>query len=84
MVLTLTISTLALIVLCYPIGALILRKPWPATSDDPYIVDVLRGRDAAETFGSGRGGGHVRATRQRPGVTHKHVISHHDKRASSK
>jgi hypothetical protein len=51
MVLTLTISTLALIVLCYPIGALILRKPWPATSDDPYIVDVLRGRDRANHAG---------------------------------
>jgi hypothetical protein len=77
---TLILIGFCLIAFGYRCAVIILRKPWPATSDDPYIVDVLRGRDAAETFGSGRGGSHVRATRQRPGGTHKteHVISHHD------
>jgi hypothetical protein len=47
MVLTLTISTLALIVLCYPIGAVILGKSSPYTGNDD-LGDVLRTRALAE------------------------------------
>jgi hypothetical protein len=39
-----TLVTLALIVLCYPIGAVILGKSSPDTgNDDVHLPDVLRG-----------------------------------------
>jgi hypothetical protein len=48
---TLILIGFCLIAFGYRCAAIILRKPWPATSDDPYIVDVLRGRDRANHAG---------------------------------